>query len=37
MTLRTPEAIMPTYLWLMGPESRGHNGEKIDAQPPKQG
>ncbi|MDY7117198.1 YciK family oxidoreductase [Halomonas sp. SSL-5] len=33
--LRTPEAIMPTYLWLMGPESRGHNGEKFDAQPPK--
>ncbi|RTR05092.1 YciK family oxidoreductase [Halomonas nitroreducens] len=33
MTLRTPEAIMPTYLWLMGPDSRGHNGEKFDAQP----
>ncbi|MDR9438079.1 MAG: YciK family oxidoreductase [Halomonas sp.] len=37
MTLRTPEEIMPTYLWLMGADSRGHNGEKFDAQPPKQG
>src|SRR5690554_5292909 len=36
-SLRTPEEIMPTYLWLMGPASRGHNGEKFDAQPPKQG
>ncbi|WP_445001319.1 YciK family oxidoreductase [Halomonas mongoliensis] len=36
-SLRTPEEIMPTYLWLMGPDSRGHNGEKFDAQPPKQG
>ncbi|WP_299232782.1 YciK family oxidoreductase [uncultured Halomonas sp.] len=34
-TLRTPEEVMPTYLWLMGPDSRGHNGEKFDAQPPK--
>lgn len=34
-TLRTPEAIMPTYLWLMGPDSHGHNGEKFDAQPPR--
>ena len=33
--LRTAEEIMPSYLWLMGPESRGHNGEKFDAQPPK--
>ncbi|MGR2736971.1 YciK family oxidoreductase [Billgrantia sp. Q4P2] len=32
-TLRTPEEIMPTYLWLMGPESRGCNGERFDAQP----
>ena len=31
--LRTPEKIMPTYLWLMGPDSQGHNGEKLDAQP----
>ncbi|MDZ7852872.1 MAG: YciK family oxidoreductase [Halomonas sp.] len=35
MTLRAPEEIMPTYLWLMGPDSRGHNGETFDAQPPK--
>ena len=35
-TLRTPEEIMPTYLWLMGPESRGHNSETFDAQPPKE-
>ncbi|WP_104204217.1 YciK family oxidoreductase [Billgrantia saliphila] len=34
-TLRTPEEIMPTYLWLMGPDSRGHNGERFDAQPSK--
>ncbi|MFO8046054.1 MAG: YciK family oxidoreductase [Halomonas sp.] len=34
-SLRTPEEIMPTYLWLMGPDSKGHNGEKFDAQPPK--
>ncbi|WP_447553010.1 YciK family oxidoreductase [Vreelandella sp. EE22] len=33
-TLRTPEQIMPTYLWLMGPDSRGVTGQKIDAQPP---
>lgn len=33
--LRTPEDIMPTYLWLMGPDSRGHSGERFDAQPPK--
>lgn len=36
-SLRTPEEIMPTYLWLMGPDSRGHSGERFDAQPPKQG
>ncbi|WP_404297602.1 YciK family oxidoreductase [Halomonas sp.] len=34
-SLRTPEEIMPTYLWLMGPDSKGHNGEQFDAQPPK--
>jgi NAD(P)-dependent dehydrogenase (short-subunit alcohol dehydrogenase family) len=34
-TLRTPEEIMPSYLWLMGPESQGHTGEKFDAQPPR--
>ena len=37
MALRAPEEIMPTYLWLMGPDSGGHNGEKFDAQPPKRG
>ncbi|MBB3182626.1 NAD(P)-dependent dehydrogenase (short-subunit alcohol dehydrogenase family) [Halomonas fontilapidosi] len=37
MALRTPEEIMPTYLWLMGPDSGSHNGEKFDAQPPKRG
>lgn len=35
MTLRTPEEIMPTYLWLMGPDSKGRNGERFDAQPPR--
>lgn len=34
--LRTPEDIMPTYLWLMGPDSRGHTGERFEAQPPRQ-
>lgn len=33
--LRTPEEIMPTYLWLMGLESEGISGEAFDAQPPK--
>lgn len=32
-TLRTPGEIMPTYLWLMGPDSRGHTGERFEAQP----
>ncbi|WP_136246655.1 YciK family oxidoreductase [Halomonas borealis] len=35
-TLRTPQDIMPSYLWLMGPDSRGHSGERFDAQPPRQ-
>lgn len=34
-TLRTPEEIMPTYLYLMGPDSKGVNGQKLDAQPAK--
>lgn len=34
-TLRTPEEIMPTYLWLMGPDSKGINGQRFDAQPPR--
>ncbi|WP_458525749.1 YciK family oxidoreductase [Onishia taeanensis] len=33
--LRTPDEIMPTYLWLMGPDSQGHSGERFDAQPAK--
>ncbi|OLO05490.1 YciK family oxidoreductase [Salinicola socius] len=33
--LRTPEEIMPTYLWLMGPDSLGLSGQAFDAQPPK--
>ncbi|WP_290785563.1 YciK family oxidoreductase [Halomonas sp.] len=33
--LRSPEEIMPTYLWLIGPDSKGHNGEQFDAQPLK--
>ncbi len=32
-TLRTADDIMPTYLWLMGADSRGHTGERFDAQP----
>ncbi|XUO84241.1 YciK family oxidoreductase [Halomonas sp. KM007] len=35
LTLRTPEEIMPTYLWLMGPDSQGVSGQKYDAQPPR--
>lgn len=34
-TLRTPDDIMPTYLWLMGPDSQGVNCEQVDAQPPR--
>nr|WP_297457049.1 YciK family oxidoreductase [uncultured Halomonas sp.] len=32
-TLRKPAEITGTYLWLMGPDSRGHTGERFDAQP----
>lgn len=32
MSLRAPEEIMPAYLWLMGPDSRGTSGESLDAQ-----
>ncbi|MGM8930975.1 YciK family oxidoreductase [Salinicola halophyticus] len=35
MELRTPEEIMPTYLWLMGSSSEGVSGQAFDAQPPK--
>lgn len=34
-TLRTPEDIVPTYLWLMGADSRGITGRAFDAQPPR--
>lgn len=34
-TLRTPQDIMGTYLYLMGPDSKGVNGQKFDAQPEK--
>ncbi|PPK51695.1 YciK family oxidoreductase [Marinobacter persicus] len=30
-----PEALMPVYLYLMGKDSRGVNGQQIDAQPKK--
>jgi NAD(P)-dependent dehydrogenase (short-subunit alcohol dehydrogenase family) len=30
-----PEALMPVYLYLMGRDSRGVNGQQIDAQPKK--
>lgn len=33
--LRTPDEIMGTYLYLMGPDSKGVNGQKYNAQPPK--
>ncbi|PPC77100.1 YciK family oxidoreductase [Pokkaliibacter plantistimulans] len=31
----TPEEIMPTYLYLMGADSKGTTGQAFDAQPPK--
>ncbi|QEA39951.1 YciK family oxidoreductase [Pistricoccus aurantiacus] len=34
-TLLAPEDIMPSYLWLMGPDSEGHSGEHFEAQPPR--
>lgn len=33
MSLKTPEVIMPLYLYLMGPDSKGTSGESLDAQP----
>lgn len=32
-TLKTPEDIMPLYLYLLGPDSRGITGQSLDAQP----
>ena len=31
-SVKTPEEIMPTYLYLMGKESRGITGQSLDAQ-----
>ena len=31
-TLRRPEDILPTYVYLLGPDSRGITGESLDAQ-----
>ena len=28
-TLKTPEALMPLYLWLMGPDSIGTTGQAL--------
>lgn len=33
-TLASPDSLMPAYLYLMGPDSRGMSGESIDAQQP---
>ena len=33
MSLKTPQDIMPLYLWLMSAESRGITGQSLDAQP----
>lgn len=33
LTLRTPEDILPLYLYLLGPDSRGVTGQSFDAQP----
>lgn len=33
MTLKTPEDIMPLYLYLLGPDSTGITGQSFDAQP----
>ena len=32
LTLATPDDIMPAYLFLLGPDSRGVNGQSLDAQ-----
>ena len=34
--LRTPEEILPTYFYLMGPDSKGVTGQQFDAQPPRE-
>ena len=30
--LKTPEEILPTYLYLLGPDSKGVTGQRFDAQ-----
>jgi NAD(P)-dependent dehydrogenase (short-subunit alcohol dehydrogenase family) len=30
--LKTPEEVLPTYIFLLGPDSQGINGESLDAQ-----
>jgi NAD(P)-dependent dehydrogenase (short-subunit alcohol dehydrogenase family) len=32
-SLKLPQDIMPAYLWLLGPDSRGTTGQSLDAQP----
>lgn len=32
LRLKTPEQIMPAYLYLLGPDSKGVNGQSLDAQ-----
>lgn len=32
LSVKAPGEIMPAYLWLMGPDSKGSSGESIDAQ-----
>jgi hypothetical protein len=30
--LKTPEDILPTYIYLLGPDSKGVTGQSLDAQ-----
>jgi NAD(P)-dependent dehydrogenase (short-subunit alcohol dehydrogenase family) len=34
-TVKTPEEIMPVFIWLMGPDSQGVTGQSLDAQAPR--
>lgn len=36
LTLRTPQQIMPLYLWLMSEQSQSVTGQSLDAQPDRQ-
>ena len=31
-TIKPPEALMPLYLWLMGPDSKGTHGQALSYQ-----